>query len=107
MPISRCSGHAVSVAEHPTETDAAELDREWQLLRQIDPIARDLLAAADAWDAYTVANRATEILVDDLTWMLHGGQLYVAWEELADLFAIGETPLEARTTFCDRQRLSG
>jgi hypothetical protein len=74
--------------------DVADLEREWRLLQEIDVVAREVLAATDAWDAYAAANGASGSLVDDLTWMPHGGQVYVAWAELTDLFEIGETPLE-------------
>lgn len=91
----RIFGHAVSEAEHPTEADAADLKREWQLLQRVDPIAREVLTATDPWDAYAAANGASAVLVDELTWMPHGGQVYVAWQELTDLFEVDETPLES------------
>lgn len=96
LRISGTFSHDLSVTAHsPESEDPADLRREWQVLRQIDPIAREVLAATDAWDACAAANRTGGVLVDDLTWMPHGGQLYVAWAELTDLFEIGETSLES------------
>jgi hypothetical protein len=55
----------------------------------------DVLAAAEPWDAYREANRVCGVLVDHLTWLPHGGSVYVAWAELTDLYEVGGTSPEA------------
>jgi hypothetical protein len=68
--------------------------RESTLLGEtVDPIARELLGTDDAWDAYEAAMGVSGILVDELSGMPYGGQLYVAWSGLTDLYATGKTPI--------------
>jgi hypothetical protein len=64
------------------------------LLQRLDPVAQEVLAATEAWEAYEAANQAGGLLVDELTWMPHGGRVYVTWAALTDLFEIGDTSLE-------------
>ena len=75
--------------------DESAAEREWALLDQVDPRVREVLAAADVWDAYSEAGYVSWFFVDHMTWMPHGGRLYATWAEICDLFEIGDTPLEA------------
>ena len=80
----------------PDTSAADELAREWKLFREeVRPIVGDVLAAAEPWDAYREANRVCGVLVDHLTWLPHGGSVYVAWAGLTDLYEVGDTSPEA------------
>lgn len=73
--------------------DAAE--REWLMFAEaMDPVARRILAARDPWSAYEEANDGYGVLFHDLE-IPHFGGLYTAWAELADLFEVGSTDLDA------------
>lgn len=60
---------------------------------RIDPIAREVLAARDPWDAHEAAGRVGAALSDELDWLPHAGGIYVAWAELEDLYETGKTPI--------------
>ncbi|MEV4141295.1 hypothetical protein AB0J72_55160 [Dactylosporangium sp. NPDC049742] len=69
-------------------------ERESQLLStEIDPLAQAILDSVQPWDAYEVALEIPGRLLDALDWLPHGGALYGAWAELADLFETGKTPI--------------
>ncbi|WP_433088896.1 hypothetical protein ACQP1P_21900 [Dactylosporangium sp. CA-052675] len=69
-------------------------ERESQLLSaEIDPLAQAILDAAQPWDAYKVAVNIPGRFLDASDWLPHGGPLYRAWAELADLFETGKTPV--------------
>ena len=68
--------------------------RESELLAErVDPIAREVSGASDPWDAYAAANRIPTQLLDDMHWLPHGGEVYVAWAVLTDLYETGKTPI--------------
>lgn len=58
----------------------------------IDPLARQIVDAAEPWAAYDAALSIPGALLDALDWMPHGA-IYNAWQELTDLFETGKTPL--------------
>lgn len=60
---------------------------------RIDPIARDVLAAGDPWEAYRAAGMVGAALSDDLDRHSQVGGIYVAWGELLDLYETGKTPI--------------
>ncbi|MGD9955089.1 MAG: hypothetical protein AB7O74_15300 [Candidatus Nanopelagicales bacterium] len=80
------------------------------LASKIDPIAREVLDAADPWSAYHAAINVTAALVDELEWLPHGGATYTAWSNITDLYATGKTPIgdahealiQATTDWLDR-----
>ena len=60
----------------PGEGDDAA--REWRLYREsMDPIARQILAAEGPWQAYEEAHSFSGVLTDHLSWLPHGGSVYV------------------------------
>ncbi|WP_323101777.1 hypothetical protein [Intrasporangium sp. YIM S08009] len=72
----------------------SELRRESEFFsRQIAPIAQQILEATDAWAAYRAGNKISDALVDDLSWLPHGGDVYRGWAELTDLYETGKTPI--------------
>jgi hypothetical protein len=74
--------------------DVSDEEREWHLFSQrLDPIVNRVLDAEDPWDAYHAATGLSAEIVDDLVWMPHGGAVYVAWSDLADLFESGKPPI--------------
>lgn len=74
--------------------EVVEQDRETELyLHKLDPIARNVVAASDPWDAYREALTVSGQLLDDLEWLPHGGRIYVAWAQLADVYDTGKTPI--------------
>jgi hypothetical protein len=74
------------------EDSAQARESELYSLR-LDPIARDVLAATDPWDAYREANKVSPQLTADFEWLPHGGEVLVAWAELADVYDTGKTPI--------------
>jgi hypothetical protein len=69
-------------------------ERESQLLStEIDPLAQAILDSVLPRDAYEAVNEIPGRLLDALDWLPHGGALYRAWAELADLFETGKTPI--------------
>lgn len=74
--------------------ELGDREREWVVFRErLDPVAKRVLEAEDPWGAYDEANSITGALVDDLVWMPHGGDVYIAWAELADQFESGKPPI--------------
>lgn len=71
-----------------------EQTRESEIFAQrIDPIAVEVISATDPRDAYRAATGISDALVEDLHWLPHGGRMYKAWAELADLYETGKTPI--------------
>ncbi|WP_433200622.1 hypothetical protein ACQP00_29105 [Dactylosporangium sp. CS-047395] len=69
-------------------------ERESQLLAtEIDPLAQAILDSVQPWDAYEAALEIPGRLQGALDWLPHGGALYGAWADLADLFETGKTPI--------------
>lgn len=60
----------------------------------MDPIARQILAAEGPWQAYEEAHSFSGVLTDHLSWLPHGGSVYVAWAEATDLYEIGDASPE-------------
>lgn len=64
-----------------------EDDREARFYRDnVDPCALQVIAAEDPWQSYDTAMRAAGAVLDDMTWLPHGGAVYTQWMELSDLF---------------------
>jgi hypothetical protein len=72
--------HAVSVVVMEAGSGNGDDNiREWVFyVRVVDPIATDVVAADEPWAAYHPANKASDVLVDDLTWLPHGGEVRLA-----------------------------
>lgn len=71
-----------------------EQQREPGALSQaIDPVAQLVVNADDPWDAYRSATGVSSSLPDDWADLPHGGEVYVVWAELCDLYAAGKTPI--------------
>lgn len=60
---------------------------------KVDPIAQRVVDCADPWEAYHAAGGVSGALADGLDWMPQGGDIYVAWEELTDLYDAGKAPV--------------
>jgi len=77
-------------------TDATDLDlghREWAFYREaVDPLARSVLRAHDPWQAHEAAVRVGDALAEQLGWLPHGEEVYVAWVELGDLYDLVPRP---------------
>lgn len=79
----------------------------------VDPIAHAVLDAAEPWDAYNAAETGRAALTEYLEWGPHGGAVYIAWAELADVYETGKTPIidahatlrKAATSWLDRSGL--
>jgi hypothetical protein len=98
MPVGGRVMHAVSVVLMEARSGNGDDNiREWEFyVRVVDPIATEVVAADEPWAAYHAANKASDVLVDDLTWLPHGGAVYVAWASLTDKYEVGSsTPEEA------------
>ena len=52
----------------------------------VDPWVRQVLAAEDPWQSYEMAMHAAGAVVEDMTWLPHGGAVYTQWMGLSDLF---------------------
>ncbi|HEY6794495.1 MAG TPA: hypothetical protein VI248_07415 [Kineosporiaceae bacterium] len=77
------------MAEYP-----GDVGRQAQFLgEEVDPIAQQVVDAADPWKAYEAAIEAPGALINELDWMPRGGLIYVAWAELADLYDAGKVPI--------------
>lgn len=72
------------------------LEREWAFFSHvIDPLVREVLATDDAWEAYRRANAVAGPMLDTSPGTValpHLGGVYVAWQELTDVYETGKTP---------------
>lgn len=71
-----------------------DADREAAFFRDVmDPFVRAVLEAEDPWDAYQSIASMRGAMTDYLDWGPHGGEMFVAWADLEDLYDKGKTPL--------------
>ena len=69
--------------------------READFFRDVmDPFVCAMVTAEDPWDAYNEVAGMRGSMLDYLEWGVHGGQVYVARADLADLYVTGTTPIE-------------
>ena len=72
-----------------------EAAREADFFRDVmDPFVGAMGTAEDPWDAYNEVAGMRGSMVDYREWGPHGGQVFLAWTDLADLYVTGETPIE-------------
>ncbi|MFN8195773.1 MAG: hypothetical protein U0R80_16035 [Nocardioidaceae bacterium] len=73
--------------------DAAAL-REATFFREVmDPFVRALLDTDEPWEAYESSANMRGAMIDHMDWGPHGGQVFIAWAELEDLYDTGKTPI--------------
>lgn len=71
-----------------------DAEREAAFFRDVmDPFDRAVLEAEDPWDAYQSIASMRGAMTDYLDWGPHGGEVFVAWADLEDLYDTGKTPL--------------
>ncbi|HET7531632.1 MAG TPA: hypothetical protein VFJ83_00700 [Nocardioidaceae bacterium] len=71
-----------------------DLARQAELFSEVvDPYVKAALVAEDPWDAYDAVVSLRGALVDELDWLPNGGDVFVAWAELEDLYETGRTPI--------------
>ncbi len=60
----------------------------------MDPFVRAIITTDDPWHAYDEVARMRGSMLDYVEWGPHGGQVFVAWADLEDLYDTGKTPIE-------------
>lgn len=74
--------------------DGVDIARQAAFFRDtMDPFVRVLLEAQEPWDAYEAVASMRGAMLDFVEWGPNGGDVFVAWAELEDLFESGKTPI--------------
>ena len=74
-------------------TSAPQEEESHFIAVEIDPLVREIQGETEPWAAYRQAIQLLGRLSEPQAPLKRGGELYVAWAELTDLFETDRTPI--------------